>query len=190
MKDKPDLQVERPDLDEKLSELEILRQSLEEKTKKEKEVYDQLLRMGADFENFRKRAEGRISQARKFGKEEILLEVLLLADSLIHALQASKKATDLSSLKEGLLLVNQQFEKFLKDQGVAPIKTEGEKLDPHKHEVIAQEDNDDVEEGVILGEIQRGYMIGDQVIRTAKVRVAGKSNKEKVGQSQESQEEK
>ncbi|OVE77453.1 nucleotide exchange factor GrpE [bacterium F11] len=170
--------LDRPDLEEKLTELEILRQSLEEKSSKLKETNDQFLRLGADFQNYRKRAEARVVQSRQFGKEEVLLQILSLSDSLLHAVDASEKATDLDALKKGLALVNQQFEKFLKDHGVRSIPTEGEKLDPHKHEALAQEENESVEDGIIVGEIQRGFMMGDQVLRTAKVRVATKKNQE------------
>ena len=167
-------EIERPELEEKLSELEILKQSLDEAKGKEEKLTDQFLRLGAEFENYRKRSETRISDARKFGREEVLLQLLFLYDILVQAVEASEKTTDLSSLKTGLKLVHQQIEKLLKDQGLAPIQAVGKLLDPHKHEAISQEENHDVEEGTIVGEIQKGFSLGERVVRTSKVRVAVK----------------
>src|ERR1044071_7215075 len=158
MSDKP-LKEERPELESKLAELDILRQSLETAKTKEKELFDQLLRLGAEFENFRKRSEARIQEARRNGREEVLSPLITLTDALIQAENATKHATDMAAVKKGLALVHQQFEKILKDQGLVPIKTVGEKLDPHRHEVVAQEVHEDKEDGLILDEIQRGYML-------------------------------
>jgi molecular chaperone GrpE len=166
--------TDRPELAEKLAELDILRQSLEASKAKEKDVYDQLLRLGAELENFRKRSEIRIQDARRAGREDVLLPVISIVDSLIQAENATKNATDVEAVKKGLVLVHQQFEKFLKDQGLVSIKTVGEKLDPHRHEVIAQDVREDSEDGIILDEIQRGYMLQDRLVRPARVRVAVK----------------
>lgn len=173
------LAEERPELEAKLSELDILKQSLDEAKLREKNIYDQLLRLGADFENYRKRADQRISDARNFGREDVIMDILTLGDALIQAEASSQTATDLESLKKGISLVLSQFEKFLKDQRIDRIIATGEKVDPHKHEVLAQVEKDDVEEGIIVDEIQRGYSRDGHVIRFSKVRVASKpTNKE------------
>lgn len=169
-------ELERPELSAKLAELEILKQSLDDAREKEKKTYDQFLRLGADFENYRKRAEARISDARRYGNEEVLLQIVSLYDILAHAVDASEKTEDLKGLKTGLKLVHKEFEKLLKDQGLTSIKAIGRKLDPHQHEAVSQEVSDSVEEGTIVGEIQRGFAMGERVIRTAKVRVAAKPN--------------
>ena len=165
---------ERPELQAKLSELEILRQSLDASKIKEKELYDQLLRLGAEFENFRKRAELRVGDSRKAGREDVLINVVDLSDILVQADESSRHATNVETLKQGLSLVRQQFEKFLTDQNVVLIKTKGEKLDPHLHEAVAQHPTNEVEEGVIVEEVQRGYKLFDRVLRHARVKVACK----------------
>jgi len=165
---------ERPELEEKLSELDILRQSLDQAKAKEKEVYEQLIRLAAEFENFRKKTEARIAEARRYGREDVLLGILPLTDALHQAESAVKDAKDTDSLKKGLALMAQQFDKFLKDQGLVPIKSLGEKLDPHRHEAVAQEVNDEKEDNLIVGEIQRGYTLEDRVVRPARVRVSTK----------------
>lgn len=164
----------QPELAQKLSELDILKQSLDASKAKEKELYDQILRQGAEFDNFRKRAETRTVDARMAGREDILLQVIELSDVLMHAEDASHKATDLDAIKKGLTLVRQQFEKFLADQKVVPIKSKGEKMDPHLHEAVAQDVRDDAEEGQIVEEIQRGYKLADRVLRPSRVKVAVK----------------
>ncbi len=169
---------DRPELDEKLAELDILKQSLDASKAKEKDLYDQLLRLGADFDNFRKRSETRVQESRRNGREDILLPLISLTDALIQAENATKNATDIDAMKTGLAMIHQQFEKFLKDQGLVAIKTVGEKLDPHRHEAVAQEIHDDKEDGLILEEIQRGYTWQDRLVRPARVRVAVKSKKE------------
>lgn len=163
---------ERPELSDKLSELEILRQSLEEVKAKEKDVYDQLLRLNAEYQNFRKRSEKSIADARNMGKEDVLLNIISLADAMAMAEQSSANATDVGALKKGLMLLREQFEKFLSDQGLVPITAAGEEMDPQRHEAIAQVFDADVPEGTIVDEIQKGYTLNGQVVRPARVRVA------------------
>ena len=172
------LEVVEPQLAEKLSELEILKQSLDDAKAKERSVYDQLLRMGAEFDNYRKRSEQRVQDSRKAGQEDMLLEVISLGDALIQAVSSSHQASDLESLKKGFSLVLTQYEKMLKAHGVEIIKAVGEKMNPNQHEALMQSESADVEDGVILDEIQRGYSFQGRVIRTAKVRVATNPKKE------------
>jgi molecular chaperone GrpE len=131
--------LDRPELEEKLSELEILRQSLEASKEKQKDVFDQLLRLGAEFENFRKRSEVRVRDSRTAGKEEMLLPILSLSDALAQADSSAQSATDIESLRKGVTLLRLQFDKFLMEQGLSAIKAAGEKFDPQQHEAIAQE---------------------------------------------------
>jgi len=165
---------ERPELQEKLSELEILRQSLDEAKTREKDIYDQLLRLSAEFQNYRKKMEGRLAESRYQGREEALLPAISIADALTQAATASKNATDVENLKRGLALVKEQVDKFLQEQGLLPILSIGEKLDPHRHEAVAQVVNAEMDEGIIVDEIQRGYMMGDRVVRPSRVTVSVK----------------
>lgn len=166
---------ERPYLEEKLSELEILRQSLEATKAKEKDLFDQLLRLNAEFQNFRRRSETRVTDSRRAGKEEVLLQIISLADGLIQAEVSSRQATDVESLKKGLSLVRDQFEKFLADQGLEPIKSKGQKLDPHFHEAISRVVMPELEEGTVVDEIQRGYILKGQLVRPSRVTVSTKT---------------
>ena len=162
----------RPELEFRLSELEILKQSLDEAKGREREVFDQLLRLRAEFENFRKRAETRVADARQYGRQEVLLEVIGVSDILNQAVDSTASTSDVDSLKKGFVLVQQQVQKFLSDHGLVPIPAVGQRLDPHKHEAIAQEEAAGAEDGVIVAEFQRGYELSGRVVRTAKVKVA------------------
>ena len=108
--------------EEVLSEVESLKKALSEAKEKEKDVFDQLLRLTAEFQNFRKRSEARIIDSRKAGKEDVLLPIISLTDALIQAESSSRHATNVESLKKGLTMVLGQFEKFLADQGLVQIK--------------------------------------------------------------------
>ena len=168
--------ADRPELQEKLSELEILRQSLLETKAKEREMFEQLLRLNAEYQNFRKRSETRVSDARRAGREDVLLQIISIADALQHAELSSRQASDVETLKRGLTLVREQVEKFLKDQGLVAISAKGEKLDPARHEAIARIENAEVEEGTVVEEIQRGYTLDGQLVRPARVAVSTRSD--------------
>ena len=180
-------ETERPELDGKLAELEILRQSFDEAKAKEKDVYDQLLRLNAEYQNFRKRSETRITEARSAGREDVLLNIISLADAMAMAEQSSAKATDVGVLKQGLKLLREQFDKFLTEQGLVSITAAGEVMDPHRHEAIAQVFDANVPEGTIVDEVQKGYTLNGQVVRPARVRVAAKPQEVAQSKSEEDQ---
>jgi molecular chaperone GrpE len=164
-----------PDAEEQsLSELETLRKAFDEQKTKHADVYDQLLRLNAEFQNFRKRTELQIAAARKAGKEDVLIQIIGLADTLAQAESSSHQATDLGTIKKGLTMLRAHFEKFLADQGLVPITAKGEQLDPLKHEAIARVPSADLEEGTVVEEIQRGYTLNGQIVRPARVSVAAK----------------
>ncbi len=123
-------EVISPEVENKISELDILKQSLDEQKAKHADVYDQFLRLNAEFQNFRKRSELQITAARKAGKEEVLLQVINLHDALLQAEASSQKAADPETIKKGLTMLREQFDKFLADQGLVPITAKGEQLDP------------------------------------------------------------
>jgi molecular chaperone GrpE len=178
---------DRPELREKLSELEILRQSLDQVKAKERDIFDQLLRLNAEYQNFRKRSEMRISEARAAGREDILIHIISMADQMAQAEIASAKASDVEAVKKGLKMLRDQFDKFLADQGLIAIKAAGEMMDPHRHEAIAQVFDADLPEGTIVDEIQKGYTLNGQVVRPARVRVAAKPQEAARSTSKEDQ---
>lgn len=168
-------------LEEKLAEQEILSQSLAslrsglaEKKKEAEEYYNQLLRLKAEFENYRRRVEKEKEKMYLYGKETILIKVVSLLDTLEQAEKTLK--TENAKLKTedivtGLKMITSDFRQFLKTEGLEVIETIEKKFDPHYHEVVEQEESEK-EEGVILAELQKGYVFKDSVIRPAKVKIA------------------
>lgn len=165
--------------DEKISELEILQQSLEEKKKQVDDYYDQLIRLKAEFENFRRRTEKEKQNHLLWGKEEILMKQIGLLDVLEQAAQSATTTNNIDSIIKGLNLISQEFVKILSSEGVVAIDAAGKKFDPGLHEALDQVESDR-EEGTILDVLQKGYTMNGRVIRAAKVRVAKKREEQKT----------
>jgi len=126
------------------------------------ELLDQLQRLQAEFENYRKRVAKEQEQVKDHIRSQLLLKLLEVADNFERAL-TTKEAN-------GMELIAKQLQKLLAEEQVTEIKSKGEKLDPYKHEVLAQEkgENDDM----ITEELQKGYMLKDRVLRPARVKIS------------------
>lgn len=170
MSDKPP--VVPPDLEEKLAELAILQQALEESKKKGAECYDQLLRLRADFDNFRKRTEREKAEARTWGKQEVLLQLIALVDVFDQAMRHAQDAKDMKQVIQGLEFLHKNFANFLKSEGIEPIEMIGKLFDPHLAEALEKQEVEDPElAGRALSEIQKGYTFQGRVLRPSRVRV-------------------
>lgn len=132
---------------------------------------DQLLRMAADFDNFRKRSRKEVEDARKAGKEDLLKEFLPVFDNLDRGMQSAQKATDVSAVAEGLSMVLRQFVDTLGRQGITRVPTVGNAFDPSVHEAIQQVESDEPP-GHVVAEVQSGYIQGGRLVRAALVVVA------------------
>lgn len=165
-----------PALQEKLAELKILQESVLEAKGKADSYYDQLLRLTADFDNFRKRCDQRIEQARAQGKEEMLENVLSFADALEQAQRSITPDTPVENVVQGLKLLAGQMEKMLKANGMSRIPTKKMMFDPHLHEAVERAVSMEPE-GMILEEVQAGYSLNGRVLRHARVRVASPNTK-------------
>ena len=159
------------DLDEKLSELAILQQSVEEQKAKAVDYYDQLLRLTAEFDNYRKRVEKEKVEARAWGKQDVLTPLLSLVDIFEQAMAQAQHAKDAKQIRVGLEFLHKNFSSFLKAEGLAPIEAAGKAFDPHLAEAVEQVEVDEGQVGQVLGEIQRGYSFNGRVLRPAKVKV-------------------
>ena len=156
--------------DVKISELEILKQSYDEKRKQADEYYDQLLRLKADFENYRRRSEKEKKDYLDWGKEKILLKQISIDDVLEQALKSAKSGGKVEDIIIGLDMITKEFSKMLKEEGVEEIICE--KFDPNVCEALDTVEGDDYEDGAILEVYQKGYKMNGKLIRAAKVRVA------------------
>jgi molecular chaperone GrpE len=148
---------------------------LKEDAQKAQECWDRLLRTQADFENTRKRLEREKQDFVKFANEGIILELLNVLDDLGRTVElAQSKHQDLPAFLKGVEMILAHLYELLKEYGVKPIEAQGKLFDPHYHEALMQEENKDVPEHTIVEELQKGYLLNDRVIRTAKVKVSKK----------------
>jgi molecular chaperone GrpE len=157
-----------------LKESEYL--ELKEEAGKAKEYWDRILRLQADFDNTRKRLEREKQEFLKFANEGLLSDLLNILDDLERTVElAQSQNQDLSAFLKGVEMILAHLYDMLKEYGVKPIDSEGKIFDPHYHEALMQVENKDVPEHTIVEELQKGYVLNDRVIRTAKVKVSKKS---------------
>lgn len=131
---------------------------------------DQLLRLAADFDNYRKRATREQQEVREYGTTNVLNEVLPVLDNLDRALAHSEG--DKSPVVAGVRLVVKQFHDVLSRFGVASFASVGVPFDPERHEAVAQLPTSEHKPGTIVEELQKGYMLRDRLLRPARVVVA------------------
>jgi molecular chaperone GrpE len=146
---------------------------LASKEAENKALYDQLLRMKAEFENYRKRVDREKPELVRYGRVQLVETLLPLYDVLLAAHdQVLQAKTSTAELQKGLELIFKEFTKLFQSEGVTPIETVGKPYDFEKHEALGQVETKDYPEGTVVDEIQRGYLLGGKVLRAAKVRVA------------------
>jgi len=143
---------------------------LEELRREKDSLQDRLLRTAAEFDNYRKRVERERRDLADFMKADILAEILPIVDNFERALQAPSSDTD--SLRKGVELIHKQMHDFLRKRGVTPIEALGADFDPNFHQAVIHETSPSHREGEVIEELQRGYMLGDKLLRPAMVKVA------------------
>jgi molecular chaperone GrpE len=142
---------------------------------KEKEVerlQDRLLRLQAEFENFKRRAARDKTEFLKFANEGVLLEMLPVLDNLERAIASARAEAGSTSLIEGIDMVVRLFRTGLEKFGVRPIQAVGSPFDPAVHQAVAQVETAAGEDNQVLEEIQRGYLLEGRVLRPAMVKVS------------------
>ena len=137
---------------------------------KRDEYLDLLQRVQAEFENYRKRAARDQERLVGHAHERLVKELLPILDDLERALEAAERHEE-ATLVEGVKLVEQSLRKALVKEGLVEIETDGQ-FDPHVHEALLSEPREHAEPGSVLEVVQRGYRLGDKVVRPARVIVA------------------
>jgi molecular chaperone GrpE len=145
------------------TDLEALRNENEE-------LIDTLQRLQADFDNYRKRAARDQESLVARAGERIVKELLPVLDDLERALEAVESHEE-AELEDGVKLVHRQLEQLLEKEGLALVETDGQ-FDPHVHEALLTQPSD-ADEGSVIEVLQKGYRLGDRVLRPARVVVAG-----------------
>ena len=158
-----------------LKELEV---KLAAKEQEMAEAHDRLLRVSADYENYKKRSAREMEDFRKYANQSLLKEMLTVVDNLELAINSAKeeKNTD-KKLIEGLNLTRNEMLRVFEKFNVKPITARGKIFDPAFHEAVMREETDDYPENTVLSEFQKGYLIHDRLLRPAMVVVAVPKNK-------------
>jgi molecular chaperone GrpE len=144
------------------------------------ETDDRLLRLAADFENYKKRAARERREYVALANERLIAELIPILDDLERALSAAEEHQE-AQLEEGVRLVHRSLAGLLERQGVQAIATEG-RFDPHVHEALLSQPSE-AEEGSVIDVVQKGYKLGDRVVRPARVVVAGPPAPEEAPQA-------
>jgi molecular chaperone GrpE len=144
----------------------------------EPDYYGQLLRLKAEFENYRKRVDREKPEWVKLGRAEVAAKLLPLYDLLKHAHKEVIGGHADSPLAKGMEAIFKEYEKLFREEGVTQMDPLGKPFDPHTQEAFGFVDKPGVEEGDVADVLQAGFLLGDKVLRTAKVRLQQKkSNK-------------
>ena len=130
---------------------------------------DKYVRLQAEFDNYRKRTLREKMDLVQSGGADVLKSMLAVADDMNRALDAMEKSDDVAALREGVRLIAQKFDEVLRSKGVTEIEAVGLELDTDRHEAVAKFAAGDDKRGLIIDIVQRGYMLGDKVLRFAKV---------------------
>lgn len=167
-KEKDNLEENEDLQDENMDEsLDI---ALSKKEEELEEVKTKLLRLQADFINYKKRTEKEKDSLVNYGIESIACELLPVLDNFERAMESERDKED--GFYQGIAMIQKQLIEVLHNNGVKEIESLNKPFDPNYHHAVIMEESDDWEEGIILDVLQKGYMLNDKVIRPSMVRVA------------------
>ncbi len=165
-------ETEDPTSEEKADNVQAETSDINPLQEKYDTLNNQYLRLAADFDNYRKRNEQEREALLKYGAENTLKKMLEVLDNFERGLKAIETVDDCEKVKECYNLAYKNFTDVLSKAGLETIKAEGEAFDPNFHEAVMQTPSSDVPEHTIIAELQKGYKLGDKVLRPALVNVS------------------
>jgi molecular chaperone GrpE len=152
-------------------------------TQEKEEQYERLLRVQADFDNYRKRVQKEQANLLRYGSETALREILPIIDNIELAVDSARSHNNSNSqLREGIEMILNQFFTTLEKLGVRPIETVEHQFDPNKHDALLRVYAPEAQENEVVQEIRKGYYLHDKVLRPAQVTV-GTRDKEHASES-------
>ncbi len=161
-----------------------LKSEKEDAEKKAQESYDKFLRVSAEFENYKKRTSREMNEFRKFANESLLMKLLPVVDNLERAIASTQEEkSSESSIAEGINLTLKEIMNIFETFKVKPIESLKKPFDPNFHQAVMQEEAEGTEENIVIKEFQKGYMIGNRLLRPAMV-VVSKTETDKSDNSQ------
>lgn len=158
----------------KSDKLRDLKEKLEKQKKLASEYLNDLQRLQAEFENYKKRVCREKEDFIKYANEQLILKILDVIDNFERAIKFSEDKHKTRDLVGGMKLIQKQLQDILSDVGVEPIEAIGKCFDPHKHEALMQVNSNDHPEDTVIEEVQKGYSLGDKVIRPSRVKTSKK----------------
>ena len=165
--------------------------SPEKSAQEELQIYqDKYIRLAAEFENYKRRAQRDQSDAIRYANESLLKNLLSTLDNLERAIQCGKDAGASGSLLEGVELTHKQFLETIEKLGLRQVSSAGSLFDPNMHQAVAQVESETVAPNTVVEEFQKGYFLHDRILRPAMVTVAKeKSNQTETTSTQDTGEE-
>jgi molecular chaperone GrpE len=154
------------------TELDTVRRELDGKIEEVKTLNDRYLRLAAEFDNYKRRAQRDQSDGIRFANEKIFKDLLPILDNLERAILCGSDQTGNGGLLEGVELTYKQFLETLTKFGVRQISSVGELFDPAMHQAVAQVESETAKPNTIVEEFQKGYFLHERILRPAMVTVA------------------
>jgi len=171
MADKPLTEPAEGSPAESSSESSLSADAVAELQRERDDFHDRWLRKSAEFDNYRKRVDRERREQADQGITDLLEELLLVVDDFDRALTVDA-ADGSTGYRKGVELIHSKLNDILRKRGVRPIETLGTDFDPNLHQAVIHETSPDHREGEVIGELRRGYVIGDKLLRPAMVKVA------------------
>lgn len=147
-----------------------LQQDLDQARSENEELKDRLVRAQADFENYKRRMQREKEELAVYANQKLILNLLPVLDNLERALTTAASPGD-EKLRQGVELTARSFRELLGKEGITAIEAVGQPFDPNVHEAVMTEESTEQEDGTVLFEFQKGYRLGDRVIRPSMVKV-------------------
>ena len=170
----PEEQVEEETTSGVQSQVSELEEALESEKERSSDLLRRLQYLQADFENYRRRVEKEMGDAKKFGNERLLSDLLTVKDELDLAFAKAREAKQSPVLLEGVGMVQKRLQNILSKEGVERVPGAGSMFNPDYHEAALKVASDE-EEGTVVEEVRAGYMLKGRVLRPSIVKVAGKN---------------
>jgi molecular chaperone GrpE len=162
--------LESIETEKKKTKKHSYKKELEKTLQEKEELKDKLLRLAAEFDNFRKRTEREFALVRENAKADVISAVLTVLDDLDRSLEAGEQ--DPESVLDGLKIIQKSFLKSLESHGLKVMESVGEPFDPEKHDALLQVESDELDPDHVVDEHVKGYKLNDRVLRHAKVVVS------------------
>lgn len=167
----------QPEPDAKEGQIESLRAKVTELEAENSDLKDQYLRKQADFENFRKRLLRDKEDAVMYGNQQLLLDLVTVIDDFERAIRSAEESRDFDAFHDGVVLIEKQLVSMMaRKYGCERFESQGEEFDPQRHEAVASEARDDVEQPTVAEDYLKGYTLHGRVLRSAKVKVVTPTN--------------